>query len=616
MTSTGARIIVARMIRTMDDLVPAATAVAVNDGRIIAVGALDDVITAMGGEPFEIDSTHADSVLLPGLIDQHLHPLLGATTLATEVIATEDWVLPGRTFPAAHSHDEYLARLRSADAALADPDEWLLSWGYHELWHGELDREVLDSINPTRPIGIWQRSCHEWYMNTAAIDVLGLTPESVAGRGAVSDMIDLDRGHAWEIGFFNLVLPKVSGELLSIERISRGLRQMTAYLHQHGVTAFNEPGIVWRNEPVELYQAMLGGDDVPILSTFMVDGRTQAALGMDPADVVADATSQMERLPAEGKVSLFRKQVKLFADGAIISQLMVMADPYLDRDGNPDPLHRGEWIIEPEQLRSYFRSYWDAGWQIHTHVNGDHGLQVLLDIMEECQQATPRTDHRCVIVHFANSNEEQVDRIARLGAIVSANPYYPVGFADKYGEFGLGPERADAMVRSASVLRTGIPLSFHSDLPMAPAQPLFLAACAVNRTTPAGRIAGPEQRISVHDALRAVTIEAAYSWRMENEIGSIEPGKAATFTVLAGDPYEVDPADMHRIPIVGTVYQGHWFPVPDDLRVAPLGTPSGGGSAFAPSALGCDAHDAAAAGCSCQVARRLAEAYRQVHRAA
>lgn len=83
-----------------------------------------------------------------------------------------------------------------------------------------------------------------------------------------------------------------------------------------------------------------------------------------------------------------------------------------------------------------FDAYWDAGWQVHVHVNGDLGLEVLLDVIEDAQRRTPRTDHRTVIVHFANSTEEQTDRISRLGAVVSANPYYPVGFADKYGEWG------------------------------------------------------------------------------------------------------------------------------------------------------------------------------------
>ena len=164
-------------------------------------------------------------------------------------------------------------------------------------------------------------------------------------------------------------------------------------------------------------------------------------------------------------------------------------------------------------------------------------------------------------MHFANSTEEQVDRIARLGAIVSANPYYPVGFADKYGEWGLGPERADTMVRSASVLRRGIPLSFHSDLPMCPADPMRMMSYAVNRVTPSGRVAGPEQRINLHEALRAVTIEAARSWRRENDLGSIEVGKLANMTVLDEDPYDADESRIGDIPIRTTVFEGRVFEV-------------------------------------------------------
>ena len=154
----------ASAIVTMDERNRTATAVAVRAERIIAVGSFDDVVAALGDQPYEVDESLSDRVILPGLIDQHLHPILGASTLATEVIATEDWVLPDRTYPAAHSHDEYVARLseaatRMGDAGDAD-DEWLFSWGYHQLWHGELDRVVLDSVSQTRPIGVWQRSCH------------------------------------------------------------------------------------------------------------------------------------------------------------------------------------------------------------------------------------------------------------------------------------------------------------------------------------------------------------------------------------------------------------------------------------------------------------------------
>ena len=145
-----------RRVITMDADVPDATAVAVRDGRIVAVGSVADL-----GPMGVVDETFADAVLVPGLIDQHLHPILGATTLTTEVIAIEDWVLPGRTFPAAGSPESYRRRLADAEQALA-PGEWLFSWGYHALWHGPLDRAALDAVSATRPIMVWQRSCHEF----------------------------------------------------------------------------------------------------------------------------------------------------------------------------------------------------------------------------------------------------------------------------------------------------------------------------------------------------------------------------------------------------------------------------------------------------------------------
>lgn len=538
----------------------AATAVVVSGGRITAVGQLEDL-----RHHGTVDDTFADAVVLPGLIDQHLHPILGAATLMTEVIAIEDWVLPGRTFRAANGAADYRRRLADADQRLTDPGEWLFSWGYHRLWHGDLDRSVLDTISRTRPIVVWQRSCHEWYLNSAAIAALGLSVDQMTGHGPTSAMVDFEAGHWWESGM-NLLLPALTPVVMTADRLAAGLRQLVAYLRSAGVTAINEPGIMWAVEPWDLYQQILGASETPFTSTFLVDARSQADTGIDPAAAVADAEAQVAGA-ATGKVRLLPKHVKLFADGAIISQLMQMREPYLDDSGHPDLCHHGEWMMQPETFRAFFRAYWAAGWQPHVHVNGDAGLDLVLDTVEECLATHPRDDHRTVIVHFANSTEEQVDRIARLGCIVSANPYYPVGFADQYAAHGLGADRADTMVRAASVLRRGIPLSLHSDLPMGPAAPLALASFAVNRRTPAGRVVAPEQRISVHEALRAVTIGAAHSWRLEHEIGSITPGKEATFTVLAEDPYLVDPERLADIPVLGTVYAGRWFPV-DSSRPA------------------------------------------------
>jgi predicted amidohydrolase YtcJ len=552
--TSAATIFVARKIITMERDNPTATAVAVAGDKILVAGSLDQAKAALAGRPARVDQTFADKVVMPGLIDQHLHPVLGALTLAVEVIAPEDWVLPGRTFKAAVTPAQYQERLKTAETSLSSPDEWLLSWGYHPLWHGDLTRADLDALSAARPIAVWHRSCHEFYLNAPALAALGVTEEATKGKGAWSAQIDWANGHFWE-GGLNVMIGPMLKVLATPERLRRGLTQMVAYLHAGGVAAYNEPGALYTPEMWTLYEEILGAPGTPMYSTFLADGRgIPDRVGLAKA---LQATEEQIAVSPAGpgkKLMFFPGQIKLFADGAIISQLMQMKDGYLDG-------HHGEWIIPPDELEKRARLYWNAGYQLHIHVNGDLGLDVVLGVVETLMAENPRADHRTVIVHFANSTEEQIGRIARLGAIVSANPYDPVGFADKYGEVGLGPERADVMVRANSVLKRDIPLSYHSDLPMGPAAPLTLAWCGVNRMTPSGRVAGPEQRVSVDDALRGVTIEAAYSWRQENRIGSIAPGKVANFTVLDDDPYAVEPIKLKDVGVWGTVFEGAVYPV-------------------------------------------------------
>jgi len=186
---------------------------------------------------------------------------------------------------------------------------------------------------------------------------------------------------------------------------------------------------------------------------------------------------------------------------------------------------------------------------------------VVLDTLEKLLEEAPRDDHRFTIHHAGYFTEEQAKRIGELGAVVSAQPYYLYTLGEKYADVGLGPERANYIGRYKSLLDNGVKLSFHSDFTMAPAEPLRLAWVAVNRVSDGGKVMGPDERITVEQALRAVTIDAAYAIRMEQEIGSIEPGKIADFTVLEQDPYAVSPMKLKDIPVWGTVFEGKVFPV-------------------------------------------------------
>lgn len=535
----------ARTVLTQDPDRPRAEALAVRDGRLCAVGGFDEICAALAGEAFRVDEALADLVVLPGLIEQHLHPILSALSLTAEVIANDDWDLPGHTARGAQTPEGYRARLGQAIADSPGQDIFY-SWGYHSYWHGELNRQVLDDMSGGRPVAVWHRSCHEFFLNTAALELLGIDRAMTQGHGLASQQADWDRGHFYEKGM-DLLLPALMPRFASPERMIKGLNQLKAYLRQSGVTALNEPGAQVSPRQLELYTSVLGEDDALFTTLLIVDGRTM--FDRHGAQGCLEATEKTIALAPEGKVRFLPGQIKFFADGAIVSQKMQMKDGYLDG-------HHGEWMTEPEDFRTAWNLYWEAGYQPHTHVNGDLGLDMVLDCLEASQAKAPRPDHRSVIVHFANSTEDQVLRLAKAGAVVSANPYYVVAFADAYGAWGLGPQRADNMTRLGSCVRAGIPVSLHSDMPIGPARPLFNAWAAVQRRTVSGRTAGPDQRITVEQALRAITLDAAQSWRMDHEMGSLAPGKVANLTLLDEDPLEVDPDRLKDLKVRGVMFEG------------------------------------------------------------
>ena len=540
----------AKEITTLDAAKPNVEAVAVKGDRIVATGSLAEIKLAIGDETFRIDDTFQEHVIVPGLIGQHDHPLLTALTMVTEIIAIEDWTLPSGVVKAAANREEYVQRITQAEASLDDPREPLITWGFHHYFHGKLTRADLNQISQQRPIIVWHRSCHEFILNDAALKMMGIDEDFLAKQTeSAQSQSNLSEGHFWEQGLFG-VLPKVAPVIATPERLQAGLDFMVNYFHSAGVTLGCEPGGILSKPLQDAQNRVLSGPDSPFRFYYIPDGKSVAAAY---PDAIIEETEKLMNW-GEGMTAMVPKQIKLFADGAIYSQLMQLKEPYTDG-------HEGEWMMDVEFFRKTFQVYWDADYQLHIHVNGDAGLQMVLDTLAENMQRNPRQDHRTVIVHFAVSTPDQVDRIKQLGAIVSANSYYPVALADQYSKSGLGPERADPMTRMGDVERAGIAYSFHSDMPMAPGKPLFLMHCGVNRVTPSGRVAAPEQRVSREGALRAVTIEAAYSLRMEDEVGSIEPGKLANFTILASNPVTCDPSKIKEIPVWGTLHEGRVLPV-------------------------------------------------------
>lgn len=549
----------ARRVITMEGNEPETDAVAVVGDRVLAAGPRAEIIEQIGQQSFRVDETFAGKVIIAGLIDQHVHPFLAALTLTAEIISIEDWNLPTGLSRAALDAEEYQSRLAAAEAGMKDPDALLFTWGYHHFFHGEVRRPQLDAISRTRPIIILHRSAHELIFNTAALNRLGITDKMVSTfEGFALEQSDFAQGHFFEAGMF-AVLPRVAPVFATPERLGAGLNLTRDYMHRAGVTVAAEPGGVLSRPLQQATNAVFSGPDSPLRTYFIPDGKSLAALHLEDGTLIEETEKLLDW--GEGKTAFLPKQVKLFADGAIYSLAMQVTEPYEGGD------FHGEWIMQPDEFNAAFDAYWEAGYQLHVHQTGDLAVDMILDAVERNMRRTPRADHRTTLVHFGYAREDQAARISELGCIVSANPYYVTALSDRYGDIGLGQERADDIVPVGPIKANGTPISFHSDVPMAPGEPLFLVWAGVNRTTVSGRVAGPEHRLSVEDALRAVTIDAAQSLRLEADLGSIAPGKSANFTILDDDPFEVEPDAIKDIGIWGTVLEGRVFPVGDIQKI-------------------------------------------------
>ncbi|WP_052190699.1 amidohydrolase [Chitinibacter sp. ZOR0017] len=554
--SATTTVYLAKEFITMNPTQPRAEAIAVRDGKLLAVGTQAEVVR-IAGESARVDKTFAGQVVMPGFVEQHVHPVLAALTMNTNVISIEDWDAIGGFSPAVRDPKGYQDRLKKSlaeyKAKKHGPKEAYVSWGYHHYMHGEMSRALLNQLAPDFPVIIWHRSCHEIFMNDAALKLTGITQADVARLPeSAQAMVNWDKGHLFEQGMLAM-LPKIAPFMASPAQFKKGLEYSEQYYHRFGITTAAEPG-GFASKPVQdAINAVYSDDATPFNHYFMVDGKSIVAqYPNDPSKVIAESEKLLSW--GKGRTAYMPKQVKLFSDGAIFSQLMQMTTPYTDG-------HHGAWIMDPPVMDSAFQTYWDAGYQLHVHNNGDAGFDVVLKSLEDAMARNPRQDHRTVLVHFGFARPEQVKRWIELGGIVSSNPYYVTALSGRYGKLGMTEQWAQNIAPHGEVLKNGGSLSFHSDMPMAPAKPLQLVWAAVNRMTYEGQVAGPQHKVPLDEALKAITINAAYSIQQEGKVGSLEVGKDANLTVLAQSPYAVEPAKLKDIQVLGTMLEGRWQPV-------------------------------------------------------
>jgi predicted amidohydrolase YtcJ len=533
----------ARRIHTMHPARPTATHVAVRDGRILGVGALAD-LEAWG--PYTLDRRFADQVLLPGLVEGHSHLMAGTLwryTYCGHFPATDP---AGRTWPGQNSIDEMVAAL--SRAAVEGGDAPVVGWGFDPIYFGErrCSRADLDRVSTTRPVGVMHASGHILNVNTRALELAGWLRPGIDHGGIPLGADGLPTGELKGPEAMMPALGHVGLERSFLSGDERGMRDFARLCVRAGVTTATDLAATLGDGEVETLLRVTGGDDYPVRVVSLL-----RLIGLTPAAAVQRAVALAERSTERLRLG----RIKIVADGSIqgFSARLRWPGYY---NGRPN----GLWYTAPEAIRECYTLALQQGVQVHTHTNGDEATELALDCMQQALAAAPVRDHRFTLQHCQLADDAQFRRMAALGMGVNLFANHHFYWGDEHRAVTVGPERAERMNACRSALEHGVPFAIHSDAPITPLGPLFTAWAAVTRRTASGRVLGEHQRIDVPTALRAITLGAAHSLKLDGEVGSIECGKRADFCVLHDDPLAVPPDALKDVRVWGTVQGGRVFP--------------------------------------------------------
>lgn len=540
---------VARKIVTLNPKQPLATHLAVRDGRVLAVGDLDRM---REWGRFELDERFADKVLLPGFVEGHCHLKEGGMW---------DWPYvgwfarrgpDGRVWQGADSMDAVVQRLARIDAemrAAGQGDEVpLIAWGFDPIYFGSERMTVrhLDRVSATRPVVISHSNGHLMSVNTPMLRLAGITRDcDIVGVMRFDD--GEPNGELQEPAAMFPVQRKVGQAGLIAPINDAGMRGFAAIARMQGVTTATDLVNRLREEDIAILERACHADDysVRILPAFQAFHGTHGA---------TEGAEHVRALRAKNTDRLRYGLVKMMLDGSIQGFSARLRWPgYFNGAAN------GIWVTAPKQYEADFETYHRAGLTIHTHTNGDEASEAAIDAIERVLARAPRPGHRHTLQHGQMIDAAMFRRMAALGLSANLFANHVWFWGDQHRAITMGPDRAERLDACRSALDAGVALAIHSDAPVTPLGPLHVAWCAVNRVTPSGRVLGAAERITVEEALRAITLGAAWTLGLDGEIGSLECGKRADVAVLEDDPLTLDPLKLKDIGVWGTMLSGRVF---------------------------------------------------------
>jgi predicted amidohydrolase YtcJ len=512
-------------IYTVNPAQPEAAALAVLNGRIVAVGADAEVLRWRGAATHTLDA-HGQRIL-PGFNDSHVHLMEGGVELAS--VHLND----------ATSVEEFARRI-GVYAATRPMGEWLLQGKWDETKWSPValpTRQIIDAVSGDHPVALWRYDLHVVIGNSRALALAGITaatPDPAGGvivRDAAGEPTGVLKDAATALLERAIPVPNLAQRRTILERV---MREAAA----HGVTSVQAMSIDYAT--------------IAALAGLLDDGKLTLRVYAAPAISTVEDQAQLGIGRAFGGPFLRIGALKAFADGSLGARTAYFFEPFDDQTDNRGLLSAD---MQPlSKMRNWMLRADATNLQLCGHAIGDAGISAILDMYQDIEAAHGQRDRRWRIEHAQHMAARDFDRFAKLGVIASVQPYHAIDDG-RWAEARIGHDRSSRTYAFKSFLEHGVHLALGTDWPVAPLDPMLTLYAATTRATLDGKHPGgwfPEQKLSIAEAITAHTMGSAYAEFQEHEKGSIEPGKLADFVLLGADVLKIPAATIRNVRVLKT----------------------------------------------------------------
>jgi predicted amidohydrolase YtcJ len=527
-TSIADRLILNAHVVTMNDKQPSAQAVAIKGDRIVWVGNTDEARKLY--PTARVTDLHGTTVL-PGIIDAHTHLInLGESLVRLNL----------KDIP---SEKEIIERVKQRVASAA-PGEWILGWGWDEgKWASNYPtNQSLSAAAPNNPVFLVALHTFAAWVNQRALKIAGITKDT---RDPENGKIVRDEKTGEPTGILlNHAQELVSKHIppMTLAQAKRAMELATGECVRHGLTSVHEAKVTLLM--VQAFRELLSEGHMPLRVYGMLDGADK--------NLVDEWLKRGPEIDPRHRLTF--RSFKLFADGALGSRGAALLEPYSDA-----PQTKGVMSTSESEIHDLTRRALQAGFQVCTHAIGDAANRSTLNAYERAEKEVPGAhEPRLRVEHAQVLAPQDIPRFAKLGVIASMQPTHATSDMP-WAEKRLGPERVKYAYAWRSVKDSGARLPLSSDFPGETLNPFYGIYAAITRQDPQGNPPGgwhPEQRLTLEEALRGYTIEAAYAEFEESDKGSIEKGKLADLTVISKDLTKIPPPEILSIQVLKTFVGG------------------------------------------------------------